>query len=105
MRRIACRCALWPGKAVRTLELQRQYPFADKTFSLPCRNRVVEGDTIRWTAAKDLQKPWNIIEGDPPQIEAKVDSISSERDSAKDLVALRHRVRQEMSSLFTRGCV
>ena len=48
--RTSYRRALWPDEAVRTRELQRQYPSADETFSLPCRNRVVEGDTIRWTA-------------------------------------------------------
>ena len=117
--RTSYRRALWPDEAVRTRELQRQYPSADEAFSLPCQNRVVEGDTILWTAIRDLQKPWKIIDGDPPQVEAKVEGISPKPNPAEDLVTLRvvrfcgppgapepgTLVRQEMSSLFTRGCV
>ena len=117
--RTSYRRALWPDEAVRTRELQRQYPSADETFSLPCRNRVVEGDTIRWTAIRDLQKPWKIIDGDPPQVEAKVEGISPKPNPAEDLVTLRvvrfwgppgapepgTLVCQKMPDLFTRGCV
>ena len=109
----SCRRLAWPDERVRQRELERQYALPDTTHSLVCDGRVVVGDWIRWTLVRDQL-------GDTPQVEAVVESIAGNvRFPGKDQVTLEVKrswgmesppepgttIRQEMKSLFLRGCV
>ena len=110
---VSCRRLAWPDERVRQRELGRQYASADAAWSLVCDGRVVVGDRIRWTMVRDQL-------GDTPQVEAVVESIAGNvRFPGKDQVTLEvmrswgmesppepgTTIRQEMKSLFLRGCV
>ena len=110
---VSCRRLAWPDERVRQRELGRQYASADAAWSLVCDGRVVVGDRIRWTMVRDQL-------GDTPQVEAVVESIAGNaRFPGMDQVTLKvirswgmesppepgTTIRQEMKSLFLRGCV
>ena len=110
---VSCRRFEWPDEMVRKRELERLYAFPDATWSLACDGRVVVGDRIRWTMVRDQL-------GDTPQVEAVVEGIAGNvRFPGKGQVTLEvirswgmesppepgTTIRQEMKSLFLRGCV
>ena len=117
---VSCRRLAWPDERVRQRELERQYAFADTTYSLVCDGRVVVGDRIRWTMVRDAEALRDQLEGDTPQVEAVVESIAGNvRFPGEDQVTLKAirswgmgsppepgaTIHQRMGSLFLRGCV
>ena len=117
---IACRRLLWPDEAVRQRERDRQYPAANAAFPLACEERVVPGDRIRWTMVRHPDTGSAPVEGDTPRIEAVVEAVEPGINAlVGDKVTLRvirswgmdrkpesgSTIRQELRSLFMRGCV
>ena len=117
---VTCRRLLWPDEAVRQRERERQYPAANAAFPLACEEKVVPGDRIRWTLVRHPDTGSAPVEGDTPRIEAVVEAVEPGiNDVVGDKVTLRvirswgmdrkpesgSTIRQEMRSLFMRGCV
>ena len=57
IRNPSCARVAWPDESLRAREVERQFPAADATFSLPCDDMVVVGDRIRWT----LERPGDAL--------------------------------------------
>ena len=117
---VTCRRLLWPDEAVRQRERERQYPAANAAFALACGERVLPGDRIRWTLVRHPDTGSAPVEGDTPRIEAVVEAVEPGiNDAVGDKVTLQvirswgmdrkpesgSTIRQEMRSLFMRGCV
>ena len=114
-----CRRLLWPDEEVRRRECGRQYPEADAAFPLPCEDRVLPDDRIRWTLVRDPAGGRDLIEGDTPLVEAIVEEVAPGLHASDSSVTLRvirtwgmdgapeggSTVVQEMRALFMRGCV
>ncbi len=120
IRNPSCARVAWPDESLRAREVERQFPAADATFSLPCDGMVVVGDRIRWTLARPGNALRSRLDGDTPQVEAVVEGFSPHAVFGADkLVELRvirswgsgsppapgERIDQRMSDLFRRGCV
>ena len=117
---ISCRRFLWPDEEVRQRECRRQYPAADAAFPLACEEAVVPGDRIRWTLVRHPDSGLAPLEGDTPLIEAVVEAVDpGVNDVVGDHATLRvlrswgmessvqagATIRQDVKSLFMRGCV
>ncbi|MDE0418892.1 MAG: AAA family ATPase [bacterium] len=116
----SCARAAWPDEALRAREVQRQFPAADATFSIPCSGPVVPGDRIRWTLVRPGDSLRDRLDGDTPQIEAVVEGFSPYAmfgaDKLVEMTVIRswgrgrppqpgEAIDQRLSELFERGCV
>ncbi len=117
---VTCRRLLWPDEALRQRERDRQYPVRNDAFPFACEERVLPDDRIRWTMVRHAGPVQPPIEGDTAQVEAIVEAVEpGVNDVVGDGVTLRvvrswgmqgapaagSTIRQDMRSLFTRGCV
>ncbi len=117
---VTCRRLLWPDETLRQRERDRQYPARNDAFPFACEERVLPGDRIRWTMVRHAGPVQPPLEGDTAQVEAIVEAVEAGvNDVVGDGVTLRvvrswgmqgapaagSTIRQDMRSLFTRGCV
>ena len=89
----------------------------DAHFVLPCHDRVVPGDRIRWTMPRREYYLWD-IEGDMPRLDCIVEEVEPAKRSSGERVGLHVEARSgesgpgpgevvwmNMDDLFRHGCL
>ena len=104
---------VWSDEAVRETEIKRHYPLPDAHFAIPCEDRVVEGDCVRWSMEIGYL-------GERSQVEARVERIEPAPGKGdRDVAVLRvirswgqdgsptpgSEIRQTMAALTARSCL